>query len=719
MFYSHLMLSKKGALGVVWMAAHCYKRLKKDQVQQTNVPASVDMILKEEVPKLTHRILAFLLLGIARIYAKKAEYLNKDCADLLNKLCEVFKKEDNTDSSLRTLRKFSIAMPNSFDLDAFDLDLCEDLDFVGGNVRPHNQLVLAEVQENNRNAHDFQCELQENTTNTLPGNAYSRHYEDRQLVLASSVNTDSSLARLGEVPNTSYFLEDRLEPLVLDVAEEEQLCMKATDTMCLTLPSLERPRDAQFSFEDCSDYMLLDGAEKEQTSHKPSDDMIGTDFPDPIKDVEFDDDSSPLTLGIESAKGTEILEATDISFEYCPTLKTSNEAEKDQGSNEPSSTESGITEKPVENLKAQLSMQEGGLERVDIAQPVAVNKRNVLEVLTPDIMSCQNMDVFPMSIGTQNPQQLDTSSPELADILTPAAQECGKIQSKPENLFDTPSAQECGKTPRKRKILLDMDTIIPNRVIKEWIANSPSALKRERKDVPKTVLQAWRACKLGQSTPSFSEPLISGMSADLASLHCDKNCAAATSGAELHANPDNFQFPACTVDEQNVDAGFPAIECPPRPAPLAPRTPTSNLGLLRPQKIGEAPDSDILEASTSHESMDKMQSSNEEELNEVFCEETTSSDIDSQAKYNYSANTRTLGCYLHRKFMAKRRKDEEEVLNLSKLLSGRRKKASARTFFEILVLKTTGCIHVQQDNNYGDVMLREASKLKQVVENFV
>lgn len=45
MFYSQLLLSKKGALGIIWMAAHCHKRLKKDQIQQTNISSSVGLFL--------------------------------------------------------------------------------------------------------------------------------------------------------------------------------------------------------------------------------------------------------------------------------------------------------------------------------------------------------------------------------------------------------------------------------------------------------------------------------------------------------------------------------------------------------------------------------------------------------------------------------------------------------------------------------------------------
>lgn len=45
MFYSQLLLSKKGPLGTIWIAAHCHKRLKKEQVQQTDIASSVGEFL--------------------------------------------------------------------------------------------------------------------------------------------------------------------------------------------------------------------------------------------------------------------------------------------------------------------------------------------------------------------------------------------------------------------------------------------------------------------------------------------------------------------------------------------------------------------------------------------------------------------------------------------------------------------------------------------------
>ena len=41
MFYSVQILNKKGPLGVIWIAAHLDRRLKRSQVNDTSIPSSV------------------------------------------------------------------------------------------------------------------------------------------------------------------------------------------------------------------------------------------------------------------------------------------------------------------------------------------------------------------------------------------------------------------------------------------------------------------------------------------------------------------------------------------------------------------------------------------------------------------------------------------------------------------------------------------------------
>ena len=41
MFYSVQILSKKGPLGLIWIAAHLDRRLKRSEVNDTSIPSSV------------------------------------------------------------------------------------------------------------------------------------------------------------------------------------------------------------------------------------------------------------------------------------------------------------------------------------------------------------------------------------------------------------------------------------------------------------------------------------------------------------------------------------------------------------------------------------------------------------------------------------------------------------------------------------------------------
>lgn len=49
MFYAQFVLSKKGPLSKIWLAAHWERKLSKAQIFETNVQDAVDEILKPKV----------------------------------------------------------------------------------------------------------------------------------------------------------------------------------------------------------------------------------------------------------------------------------------------------------------------------------------------------------------------------------------------------------------------------------------------------------------------------------------------------------------------------------------------------------------------------------------------------------------------------------------------------------------------------------------------
>ena len=82
MFYSQVILARKGPLGKIWLAAHFDKKLTKNQIFTTDISESVDSVLNPAAP-LALRVSGHLMLGIVRIYSRKVKYLMADCTEAM------------------------------------------------------------------------------------------------------------------------------------------------------------------------------------------------------------------------------------------------------------------------------------------------------------------------------------------------------------------------------------------------------------------------------------------------------------------------------------------------------------------------------------------------------------------------------------------------------------------------------------------------------------
>ncbi|KAK3807049.1 MAG: Rec8 like protein-domain-containing protein [Benniella sp.] len=98
MFYSEAILSKKGPLAKVWLAAHWERKLTKNQLLQTNIHNSVDAIMGVDQAPMALRLSGQLLLGVSRIYSRKTKYLLEDCNEALIKI-KIF-DTNNRDNNL-------------------------------------------------------------------------------------------------------------------------------------------------------------------------------------------------------------------------------------------------------------------------------------------------------------------------------------------------------------------------------------------------------------------------------------------------------------------------------------------------------------------------------------------------------------------------------------------------------------------------------------------
>ncbi|RYR05015.1 hypothetical protein Ahy_A06g029794 isoform B [Arachis hypogaea] len=74
---------------------------------------------------------------------------------------------------------------------------------------------------------------------------------------------------------------------------------------------------------------------------------------------------------------------------------------------------------------------------------------------------------------------------------------------------------------------------------------------------------------------------------------------------------------------------------------------------------------------------------------------------------------RRVARYLHRSYLGLRKQTHEQVVNFSQVLEGRVRKECARLFYELLVLRTTSYVGVEQNSAYGDILMVKLQKLDQ------
>lgn len=142
MFYSQFILAKKGPLGTIWIAAHLERKLRKNQVADTDIGVSVDSILFPEVP-IALRLSSHLLLGVVRIYSRKVNYLFNDCSETLVKIKQAFRSTAvDLPPEASTAPYHSITLPETFDLD--DLEL-PDSSFCHGNFVDHHVTTREQI----------------------------------------------------------------------------------------------------------------------------------------------------------------------------------------------------------------------------------------------------------------------------------------------------------------------------------------------------------------------------------------------------------------------------------------------------------------------------------------------------------------------------------------------------------------------------------------------
>ncbi|KAM4842492.1 double-strand-break repair protein rad21-like protein 1 isoform 2-T4 [Thomomys bottae] len=145
MFYTHVLMSRRGPLAKIWLAAHWEKKLTKAHVFQCNLDISIKKITSPKM-KIALRTSGHLLLGIVRIYNRKAKYLLADCNEAFLKMKMTFRPglvdlpKGNFEAAYNT-----ITLQEEFhDFDTFNIDTIDVSEYFTQNQSRPEDITLKE-----------------------------------------------------------------------------------------------------------------------------------------------------------------------------------------------------------------------------------------------------------------------------------------------------------------------------------------------------------------------------------------------------------------------------------------------------------------------------------------------------------------------------------------------------------------------------------------------
>ncbi|XP_042347001.1 double-strand-break repair protein rad21-like protein 1 [Plectropomus leopardus] len=170
MFYTQLFTSKRGPLAKIWLAAHWERKLTKAHVFECNLETTIRDIISPKM-KIGLRTSGHLLIGVVRIYSKKAKYLLADCSEALVKIKIGF-RPDQTDLPVGGLEAAHKAITLTEDFSAFDSEVPQpsNVDVVDNfslNQCRREEITLKEDFGNGFLSLDFGEESQSHQTGLL------------------------------------------------------------------------------------------------------------------------------------------------------------------------------------------------------------------------------------------------------------------------------------------------------------------------------------------------------------------------------------------------------------------------------------------------------------------------------------------------------------------------------------------------------------------------
>ncbi|XP_031744073.1 sister chromatid cohesion 1 protein 2 isoform X3 [Cucumis sativus] len=688
MFHSHCLLLRKGPLGAIWLAAYCFKKLKKSLVMETDIPFSVDKILQDELNAVTYRVMAYLLLGIARIYSKKVEYLYTDCNKVLTEINEfVVRTKNSTRKGTKQTPYYAITLPERFELDEFDLGIIEDL--TGSHTVSHEEITLKDNIWNN----DIVLSLDQNHDQEITALHSVRCSDD-------TIFEDVFSPHLKEIEMQASTLHHYIMPEKCQVSTlsdegyevEVSTTIESADVKAIEQFDEDRRSDEE---ETWKEKMLQHG----NVVPEASTEMVLTNS------FSYEETVTVKTVSIidrESSKNKKFShEGCHSEGMYRERIQSDDEIKFFNGGNSINTSERSM-EKLRDNTITLLDSMDIDMSLGAPIEPMKLigmgsregDNLKFPEMQSPEMKDCDGSRNDQLSISLDG--VFDSKSPDFTGTKTPEF-----------TTISTPANKERPRTSRKRKCIVDDTIVLPNEELKRSIRDARDLVSKRRK-CPCSALTAWKASQISRLSFGFSMPLMSCVSPELRSLSVTGvNISKST---EPMKSPENLDVPSSSAfhtlvkrdspvtnfetgehsNEADISGSIAATyrseqitTCVDRVAVSEASVP--ELSTSEPQisdgleQIAIAPGTPV-RCSTSARLFRSPDSPKVPNLNAQikFCE------VDELETDGWSGRTRMVAEYLLQNFTNQRIQSVKEAVNLSHLLSNKTRKESAGLFYEIL-----------------------------------
>ncbi|XP_013587887.1 PREDICTED: sister chromatid cohesion 1 protein 2-like isoform X2 [Brassica oleracea var. oleracea] len=656
MFHSEGLVSRKGPLGAIWVAAYFVKKLKKAQVKDTNIPSSVDQILQQELDALTYRGLAYLLLGLVRIYSKKVDSLFHDCNTAL-----IGVKEQNRDNT-------NVPLPAAAS--------------TGDNVKPQEDITLKHDGVSGRDTESIdhyymeRFDMEEDdlgcTFHVVDDHTDTRH--DTAHDMDIDVRDASGEASVREV---------EAEPLESNKSSRDQQNASRHDR---SLPSECKSPEALHGIEELEPGSVVGNGDLPECieKHRGHSDVEMTDtnmfHTEPsetpqVNKVGYNEKGflSDMTLSEEpESKGSNAKDAPVAATPKTPSrLKTSQGETSHQFSiiNTPGGKESS----------SRVSRKRKCLIDDEVIIPNKVLKKMIEDssTLVTKRRKVPHTDYYERRI-----KRFADPSRSFWDPLFPYGSLdlqllfCQPIKFKEQNTTETPKA---AKTARRMK-----------RSSLRTVESRGDVFPLEQTETGREIMETPQAAGLAELKITVPE-MVSASS------------IAAESAHQTKVAPETPMKPA---EPTYIAPETPAVS---ERVEIAPDTPVRE---SMSKRYFEDPETCEQETrpSNSFTFFDECPSAfceDRRDLDAILMneEQVNAHETEDLQQETWLARTRNVAKFLEKTFLEQREKGEEEKASLLQLCRGRTQKESARLFYETLVLKTKGYLEVKQDHPYSDILL--------------